>query len=60
MKVIILLFYLSQLAGCRVGLMSLNGSKIDFLINSIFESAAWFFIIILKFIFTPIYEIEIH
>ena len=28
--------------------------------DSIFESAAWFFIIILKFIFTSIFEIKIH
>ena len=29
-------------------------------VDSIFESAAWFFVIILKFIFTSIFEIEIH
>ena len=34
--------------------------KIDFLKGLIFESAAWFFVIILKFIFTALYEIKIH
>ena len=28
--------------------------------DPIFESAAWFFVIILKFIFTSIFEIKIH
>ena len=28
--------------------------------DPIFQSAAWFFVIILKFIFTPIFEIQIH
>ena len=28
--------------------------------DSIFESAAWFFVIILKFFFTSIFEIKIH
>ena len=28
--------------------------------NPIFESSAWFFVIILKFIFTSIFEIKIH
>ena len=28
--------------------------------DPIFESAAWFFVIILKFIFTPIFEIKIN
>ena len=36
------------------------GSKIDFKGDPILESAAWFFVIILKFIFTSIFEIEIH
>ena len=40
--------------------MSPIGSKIDFWRNFILESAAGFYIIILKFIFTPIFEIEIH
>ena len=43
-----------------MGLVSPNGSKIDFWDVSIFESAAWFFVIILKFIFTSIFEIQIH
>ena len=51
------LFYLP---GCRVELASLNGSKIDFSGEPIFELASWFFLIILKFIFTPIFEIKIH
>ena len=40
--------------------MSPIGSKIDFKGDPIFESAAWFFVIILKFIFTSIFEIKIH
>ena len=36
------------------------GSKIDFTGDPIFESARWFFIFILKFIFTSIFEIKIH
>ena len=28
--------------------------------DPIFESSAWFFVIILKFIFTSIFEIKIH
>ena len=40
--------------------MSSIGSKIDFKGDPIFESAASFFVIILKFIFTSIFEIEIH
>ena len=36
------------------------GPKIDFKGNPIFESAAWFCVIILKFIFTSIFEIKIH
>ena len=40
--------------------MSLISSKIDFKGNPIFESAAWFFVIILKFIFKSIFEIKIH
>ena len=43
-----------------MGLVSLIGSKIDFIGDPTFESAAWFVVIILKFIFTPIFEIEIH
>ena len=34
--------------------------EIDFAKNSISESAAWFFVIILKFIFTAIVEIKNH
>ena len=34
--------------------------KSIFLENLIFESAAWFFVIRLRFIFTSIFEIEIH
>ena len=40
--------------------MSPIGSKIDFKRDPIFESAAWFFFIILKFIYTSIFEIKIH
>ena len=36
------------------------GFRNDFLRNPISESAAWFFVIILEFIFTPIFEINIH
>ena len=43
-----------------MGLLSLIGSKIDFWEDPIFESAAWCFVVILKFIFTPIFEIKIH
>ena len=37
-----------------------NGYKIDFVRNPISGSAAWFFVLILKFIFKPIFEIKIH
>ena len=40
--------------------MSPIGAKIDFKGDPIFESVAWFFVIILKFIFTSIFEIKIH
>ena len=40
--------------------MSSIGSNIDFLGDPIFESATRFFVIILKFIFTPIFAIKIH
>ena len=43
-----------------MGLVSPIGSKIDFKRDPIFESAAWFFVIILKFIFTSNFEIEIY
>ena len=36
------------------------GFEIDFVRNPISGSAAWFFVIILKFILTPIFEIKIH
>ena len=36
------------------------GFEIDFARNPFSGSAAWFFVIILKFIFTSIFEIEIH
>ena len=36
------------------------GFKIDFVRNLISGSAAWFFVIIRKFIFTPVSEIKIH
>ena len=39
-------------------LVSPIGFKIDFLGDLICESAAWFLVIILKFIFTPIFEIK--
>ena len=35
------------------------GLEIDFVRNPFSGSAAWFFFIILKFIFTPIFEIRI-
>ena len=40
--------------------MSPIGSKIDFKGDPIFESAAWFFVIIIEFIFTSIFEIKIY
>ena len=40
--------------------MSRIGSKIDFKEDLIFEQAARLFVIILKFIFTFIFEIKIH
>ena len=36
------------------------GFESDLVRHPISGSAAWFFIIILKFIFTPIFEIKIH
>ena len=36
------------------------GFKIDFEGNPISGSAAWFFVIIVKFLFTPIFEINIR
>ena len=36
------------------------GFEIDFVRNPISGSAAWFFVIILKFIFTAIFEIKVH
>ena len=48
------------LPGYRVGPASQIGSKIDFKGDPIFESAAWFFVIILKYIFTSIFETKIH
>ena len=36
------------------------GFEIDFVRNSISGSAAWFFVIILKFIFAAIFEIKIY
>ena len=36
------------------------GFEIDFVRNPISGSAAWFFVIILKFILTPIFEIKVH
>ena len=43
-----------------MGLVSPIGSKIDFMGDPFFESAAWFFVLILKFILTPIFQIQIH
>ena len=40
--------------------MSPIGSKIDFKGDLVFESAVLFFVIILKFIFTSIFEIKFH
>ena len=37
-----------------------NGFQIDFVSDTIFGSASWFFVIILKLISTPIFEIIIH
>ena len=36
------------------------GFELDFVRNPISGSAAWFFVIILKLILTPIFEIKIH
>ena len=36
------------------------GFEIDFVRNPILGSAVWFFVIILKFIFTAIFEIKNH
>ena len=36
------------------------GFEIDFVRNPISGPAAWFFVIILKLIFTPIFEIKIY
>ena len=36
------------------------GFEIDFVRNPISGTAAWFFVIILKFIFTPILEIKVY
>ena len=36
------------------------GFEIDFARNPISGSAAWFFVIIVKFIFTAIFEIKVH
>ena len=36
------------------------GFNIDFVRNHFSESSAWIFVIILKFIFTPIFEIKSH
>ena len=38
----------------------LLGSEVDFVRNPISGSAAWFFVFILKFILTYIFEIKIH
>ena len=43
-----------------MGLVSPNGSKMDFEGDPFFESVAWFFVINLKFILTLISEIEIN
>ena len=34
--------------------------EIDFMRNPISGSASWFFVIVLKFLFTPIFEIKIY
>ena len=52
-------FY-AKLSDCRVGLKSPNGSEIDFLRNLISDSAARFFVKVLKFILSPIFEFKIH
>ena len=49
-----------NLQGCRARLVSPIVSKIDLKGDPIFQSAAWFFVIILKFVFTSIFEKKIH
>ena len=51
-------FFYSQTGGMAVGRP--YGFEIDFVRNPITGSAAWFFVIILKFIFTAIFKIKIH
>ena len=46
--------------GCRVGLVSPIGFKVNFKADPIFQSASWFFFIIPKSIFTSIFEIKIY
>ena len=57
-KKVIFLYFNSQAGGMAVARP--YGFEIDFVRNFISGSAAWFFLIILKFIFTPIFEIKIH
>ena len=47
-----------QLPRCRNGLASQNDCKIDIFGNPISESAAYFFSIILLFIFNPLLELK--
>ena len=48
----------SQAVG--MALAQLLGFKIDFLRNLFSRSAEWFFVIILKFIFTPSFGSKVH
>ena len=43
-----------------MGLVGLHGFEIDIVGNPVFGSAAYFFVIIPKFIFIPIFEIKIY
>ena len=45
---------------CGMAVKRPYGFEMDFLRSPDSGSAAWFFVIILKFIFTPIFEIKIY
>ena len=55
----ILIVYLLSLLRYRIELVSPNSYEIDFATNPISYIAAYFFIINLKFIFTPFFKIKI-
>ena len=61
MTCITILFFTFVPSTHAVGMAVLRpyGSKIDFETNPFSGSAAWFFVIILNFILTPIFEIKI-